>query len=1393
MRHRVLPLLTAMFAAGLLLPGAAVPSISQQPADQIVNAPVVAHFSVRATGAPIPAYQWQVSRDGGSTWGNVSTGSGGMKADYTTAATSLASKGWRFRVAVKNSAGSVTSQPALLTVKTVPAIVTQPTNESVTDPATATFTVKAAGFPLPTYQWQVSTNGAPWANATSGAGATTASYTTAATSPSDRGKKFRVVVSNERGSVTSQAVVLIVNTLPRITTQPVDQTVNAPALAAFTVVGTGMPAPTCQWQVSSNGGSTWVNVSSGMGGTSAHYTTAATSLASNGLKFRVVLKNVAGRLISSVVTLTVKVAPAITVQPANRTVTAPAPATFTVKATGFPLPAYQWQTSTNGTTWANATGGTGALTASYTTGATSLGGNGRKYRVVVSNERGSRISSVATLTVRTVPIITAQPLNAIVLVSHTAKFQVTATGTAPFSYQWKKNGAAIAGATSSSYITPSEVLSDDESQFSVRVSNAVGNSLSSPAILRVHPAVPVISGQPQAITVSEGQTAIFSVTASGTGPLTYQWLKNGVPISGADASRWTSPVTHLADSGALFSVVVTDGYDGSVTSSGAALTVVASGVPTEFYVDPVNGSDAGDGSSLHPWKNLQNVMNTLVETQTWPSLPYKEGEKLVPANAGAPVQAGDTIWLRSGNHGNLLIQGKYNTAPITLAADTGSTPTFSNVRVQSSQNWILRGLWVSPTYGAGYSNSTMVTADRDSWWGPASDITFDGLDIFSVPDESVWTTKADWDEKAASAIVASADRVSVRNCSIRNVNYGICLGGIGSRAEHNTIDGFCGDGMDGLGDEETFEYNLVKNARDVNDTHRDGFQSWSTGPTGTVGTGTVKNIRLCGNVIHSYENPDIPCAGTLQGISCFDGMYQGWIVENNVVITDSYHGITFYGAKDVRIVNNTVMLEPNRVPAGTDTLWILVDHHKSGTPSSDCVVRNNLATSISTSGTGNKVDHNIVPPADAAGYFADLGHHDVHPVSGSPAIDQGSDLLAPALDADGNLRPQGIAFDVGAYEYVPPSIDDGKRMIQLSTPVITTDQFVADKANLEASPFDGFVFALKAGRTVFQASAYDSTAFAPDLVLLPSINSPKLKENFLLMRGEMESTFDPFDDAQWTVADGNIRAFASAAKAGSLAGIVFDPEAYSGYKGLFAYGSYDHAQHGFAQCQAQIRTRGAQFVRAIQESYPGCRIFTLVGLSSLKLLIENVRKYQDPSIYAAQLPTSPYGLMPSWINGMLDAISGSTRIVDGNEITYSYYRSTWYAYEKGLIQTNGAQDLIDAANQGNYAGQVSIGVADYLDASYDLYSQPSNLAHYLPIADLSKFFQYQVYHGLLATDRYYWVYSEHTNWSNRTNIPADAEQALRVARAKAAAGDPLGFDLEAEITQAENALIAAGY
>jgi hypothetical protein len=520
-------------------------AVTAQPQNQAVLAPAAATFSVVAAGTAPLAYQWQ--RNGIAIVGATSPA-------YTTPATSGADQGALFSVVVSNSYGNATSGAAALTVNLPPAITTQPLAQSVVAPAPATFSVAASGTAPLSYQWKKNAIDIP--------GAVAASYTTPATSLADTLSVFKVVVTGPYGIATSNdASITVTETpvAPTITVPPSNVTVTAPAAATFTVSASGTPPLSYQWK---KGG---IAIP---GATTASYTTPATSFSDHGAQFTVTVSNALGNAVGGPATLSVNAAPIITVQPANRSVAAPATATFSVTATGTAPLTYQWKKGT--------TPISGAVAATYTTPATTAGDSGSTFSVTVSNAFGSSPSSSATLTVSTPPVITLQPANQTVLAPATASFSVTATGTAPLSYQWRRNAVNIGGAIASGYTTPATAFTDHGAQYSVVVSNAGGSATSNPATLTVN-AAPVISVHPANTTVTAPATATFSVTATGSAPLSFQWKKGGLDIGSANLSSYTTPATVTGDSGSTYSVSVTNSY-GSPVSNSATLTVNAPGV-----------------------------------------------------------------------------------------------------------------------------------------------------------------------------------------------------------------------------------------------------------------------------------------------------------------------------------------------------------------------------------------------------------------------------------------------------------------------------------------------------------------------------------------------------------------------------------------------------------------------------------------------------------------------------------------------------------------------------------------------------------------------------------------------------------------------------------------------
>lgn len=322
-------------------------------------------------------------------------------------------------------------------------ILTQPTDQSAVEGATATFGVVAENATA--FQWQLSaTTGAPFSDL---AGATNPSYTTPPTQLSHSGQRFRVTVSGASNTVTSAAVTLTVTPAPvppAVSVQPADQVITAGGDATFSVTATGTSL-SYQWQRSTDGGDTFGALAAATGPT---LTRTAVPLSDNGHRFRVVVSNSLGTVTSSAALLTVNPPPslpAFTAHPANQGVVAPASATFNVTVTGFPTPTLQWQVSPSVGAYSDIAGATNT---SYTTPATTTGDDGNRYRVVATNGSGSVTSNAAVLTV-TAPlqIATASPLPSGTL-NTPYGVTLTATGGAP-PYVW----GVQAGSTLPAFLT----------------------------------------------------------------------------------------------------------------------------------------------------------------------------------------------------------------------------------------------------------------------------------------------------------------------------------------------------------------------------------------------------------------------------------------------------------------------------------------------------------------------------------------------------------------------------------------------------------------------------------------------------------------------------------------------------------------------------------------------------------------------------------------------------------------------------------------------------------------------------------------------------------------------------------------------------------------------------
>jgi len=578
------------------------PAIIEQPLSQTVCEGVEVTFSVTAEG-DLLSYQWR--KDGDEIPGaNDST--------YVIGAVSTDDDA-SYDVVVSNACGTATSDAATLTVQTWPSITEHPADQHKCTDESVTFHVTAEGTEPLSHQWRKDGQDIP--------GATSDTYTIDPLSYEDAGS-YDVMVTNTCGSVLSNAAVLTVSAGAQIDVQPCDQAACAGEMVQFEVEAS---------EAGGSGVVNTIG-SAGSSGTGAfvrgnYYSVSSTTTLTRIEHYLNI--TVTGSLVFFVYEAPVDQQNQYTLIAEDRVADsgtgegfyASGPLNVTLEAgkyyiigTGWPSShRYYWggshpQTTAFGQslygyagqyqdplpqiapyntstvvhhqrlTTSNATlsyqwrkDGEDILDATepvYTIDPVTTDDAG-SYDVLVSTDCGSVTSDPAALTVESPPAITQQPTDQAACIDGPVTFQVTAVGSTPLTYQWRKDGEDIDGATQSSY-TIDAVSTEDAGEYDVVVSNPCGSQTSEPATLTVTDVGPSITEHPADQIVCEGDAVIFTVVAEGDG-LSYQWRKDDEEIPGATESSYTIDSVSLADTG-NYDVVVTNPC-GSETSEAATLGV----------------------------------------------------------------------------------------------------------------------------------------------------------------------------------------------------------------------------------------------------------------------------------------------------------------------------------------------------------------------------------------------------------------------------------------------------------------------------------------------------------------------------------------------------------------------------------------------------------------------------------------------------------------------------------------------------------------------------------------------------------------------------------------------------------------------------------------------------
>jgi hypothetical protein len=492
-----------------------------------------------------------------------------------------------------------------------------------------------------------------------------------------------------------------------------------------------------------------------------------------------------------------------------------------------------------------------------------------------------------------------------------------------------------------------------------------------------------------------------------------------------------------------------------------------------WYFDPVHGKTqaaGGNGSQASPWNNLQALIQSepgypypLLTTAPYYQSPGAGQAPVIKTGAHAgPIAPGDEILLMSGNYGNLWLSiwnaEISNSAFVTIAAAPEQTPVLTSLFVAGTDDWAFNGLKVQSLQSAAVGGNSLVDIDDSSPALPTSNIVLENMTISSQDNVAAWS-QAQWVASARTGLfvhstagTTATQCISLTGSHITNVRAGAVIAAPQLLFSNNQVDHFGDDGIDYAASSLAITHNSIHDNLNIGDGNHEDAMQGQLGflPAGAT-TNYFSNILIDSNLIVRQTDPSLAFPTYLQGIDAFDSDWSNVTVSNNVVITSACWGISYSSIHNSVIENNTVVEDGLVSVPGCVASIAVGAKTPEGLPSSNTVMRNNLASrfSIDNRGIGVGANHNVAlccaSPEFAwyvngvLQYFGSVGTYansntidaggtkaefvdfspstltyDVMLKSGAQAIGAGS-AAEPQLDILGATRAS--PYTAGAYSY----------------------------------------------------------------------------------------------------------------------------------------------------------------------------------------------------------------------------------------------------------------------------------------------------------------------------------------------------------------------------------------